>query len=66
MGWSIRGHPLSNDGCSPSGDEVAAASEAILHEAALGLMARGALDRACGFAARAAAMSPLDENTRPS
>ena len=41
---------------------VAAASEAILHEAALGLMARGALDQARGFAVRAAAMSPLDEN----
>ena len=41
---------------------VAAASEAILHEAALGSMSRGALDAAVGYAARAAAMSPLDEN----
>ena len=41
---------------------VAAASEAILHEAALGSMAHGALDAAIGFAVRAAAMSPLDEN----
>ena len=41
---------------------LAAAAETILHEAALGLMARGALDRARGFAVRAAAMSPLDEN----
>ena len=36
--------------------------EAVLHEAALGLLARGELDRARGFAVRAAAMSPLDEN----
>jgi DNA-binding SARP family transcriptional activator len=41
---------------------VAAASEAILHEAALGSMARGALDTALGYAVRAAAMRPLDEN----
>jgi DNA-binding SARP family transcriptional activator len=41
---------------------VAAASEAILHEAALGSMARGALGAAIGYAVRAAAMSPLDEN----
>jgi DNA-binding SARP family transcriptional activator len=39
-----------------------AASEAILHEAALGSMARGALAEAVGYAVRAAAMSPLDEN----
>jgi DNA-binding SARP family transcriptional activator len=41
---------------------VAAASEAILHEAALGSMARGALDTALGYAVRAASMRPLDEN----
>jgi tetratricopeptide (TPR) repeat protein len=41
---------------------VAAASEAILHEAALGSMSRGALDAAIGYAVRAASMSPLDEN----
>jgi DNA-binding SARP family transcriptional activator len=41
---------------------LAAASEAILHEAALGSMARGALDAAIGFAVRAVTMSPLDEN----
>lgn len=41
---------------------VAAASEAILHEAALGSMARGALGAAIGYAVRAAAMSPLEEN----
>jgi DNA-binding SARP family transcriptional activator len=41
---------------------LAAAAESVLHEAAVGLMAGGALDRARGFAVRAAAMSPLDEN----
>ena len=41
---------------------VAAASEAILHEAALGSLSQGALYTAVGYAVRAAAMSPLDEN----
>lgn len=41
---------------------VAAASESILHEAAVGMMSRGDLDAALGFAIRAAVMSPLDEN----
>jgi transcriptional activator len=41
---------------------LAAASEAILHEAALGSMAHGALKEAIGYAVRAAGMSPLDEN----
>jgi len=41
---------------------AAAASEAVLHEAALGSMARGALEVAVGYAVRAAAMSPFDEN----
>lgn len=41
---------------------VAAACEAILHEAALGSMSRGLLDDAIGYAVRATAMSPLDEN----
>ena len=41
---------------------LAAATESILHEAALGLLARGDLDRARDLAVRAAVMSPLDEN----
>lgn len=41
---------------------LAAVSEAILHEAALGSMSQGALDTAIGYAVRAAAMNPLDEN----
>ncbi len=41
---------------------LAAATESIVHEAALGLLARGELDRARDLAVRATAMSPLDEN----
>src|SRR5215207_7285742 len=41
---------------------VAAASEAILHEAALGSMTQGDFDTAIDYAVRAAAMSPYDEN----
>ncbi|MEZ0448510.1 BTAD domain-containing putative transcriptional regulator [Cellulomonas sp. ICMP 17802] len=41
---------------------IAAATESILHEAALGHLARGDLDRARDLAVRAAVMSPLDEN----
>lgn len=41
---------------------VAAAAEAILHEAALGSLSHGRLAEAISYAARAAAMSPLDEN----
>jgi DNA-binding SARP family transcriptional activator len=41
---------------------VAAAAEAILHEAALATMSRGDFAGAVGHAARAAAMSPYDEN----
>ena len=41
---------------------LAASSEAILHEAALGSASRGELSAALGFAVRAATMSPLDEN----
>ena len=41
---------------------LAAATESILHEAALGHLARGELDRARDVAVRAALLSPLDEN----
>lgn len=61
-GLVVRGAPAFESWLLAERRRVAAASEAILHEAALGLMARGALDRASGFAVRAAAMSPLDEN----
>ncbi|SFR93346.1 DNA-binding transcriptional activator of the SARP family [Microbacterium sp. cf046] len=41
---------------------VAAVSEAVLHEAALGSMSGGDLNAALGYALRASTMSPLDEN----
>jgi DNA-binding SARP family transcriptional activator len=41
---------------------MAAAAEAMLHEAALGTMSIGEIDRAIGFAVRATEMNPLDEN----
>jgi DNA-binding SARP family transcriptional activator len=41
---------------------LSAAAEAILHEAALGYLSRGELDRAHTMAVRAALISPLDEN----
>ena len=41
---------------------LSAAAESIVHEAALGLLARGELERARDLAVRATVMSPLDEN----
>ena len=41
---------------------LAGSTESVLHEAALGHLARGELDRARALAVRAALMSPLDEN----
>jgi DNA-binding SARP family transcriptional activator/Tfp pilus assembly protein PilF len=41
---------------------LSAAAEAILHEAALGLLARDDVDGALALAVRAAVTSPLDEN----
>jgi DNA-binding SARP family transcriptional activator len=61
-GLEISGAPAFESWLLSERRRFAAAAETILHEAALGLMARGALDRARGFAVRAAAMSPLDEN----
>ncbi len=61
-GVEISGAPAFESWLLSERSRFAAAAETILHEAALGLMARGALDRARGFAVRAAAMSPLDEN----
>ena len=61
-GLVVRGAPGFESWLLSERRRLAAAAEAVLHEAALGLTARGALDRARGFAVRAAAMSPLDEN----
>ena len=41
---------------------MAAASETMLHEAALGSMSNGEVDRAIGLAVRVTEMNPLDEN----
>lgn len=41
---------------------VAAASEAVLHEAAVGSMSQGRMTEAVRYAVRASAMNPLDEN----
>ncbi|CAN5295517.1 hypothetical protein BH09ACT10_BH09ACT10_13540 [soil metagenome] len=41
---------------------LAAASEAILHEAAIGSLSRDEIEAAIGYAVRATSMSPLDEN----
>ncbi len=61
-GVVVRGAPAFESWLLSERRRLAAAAESVLHEAALGLMARGALDRARGFAVRAATMSPLDEN----
>ncbi len=58
----VRGAPAFESWLLSERRRLASAAEAVLHEAALGLLARGELDRARGFAVRAAAMSPLDEN----
>ena len=58
----MRGAPAFESWLLSERRRLAAATESVLHEAALGLLARGELDRARGFAVRAAAMSPLDEN----
>jgi DNA-binding SARP family transcriptional activator len=61
-GWTGRSAPAFESWLLSQQRYVAAASEAILHEAALGSLARGELDLALGYAVRATVMSPLDEN----
>jgi DNA-binding SARP family transcriptional activator len=61
-GITVRGAPGYESWLLSERRRLAAASEAILHEAAVCSMSEGALDEARGYAARAAAMSPLDEN----
>lgn len=61
-GMTVRGAAAFETWLLSEQRHVAAASEAILHEAALGSMSRGDLGIAIGYAVRAAAMSPLDEN----
>ncbi len=61
-GMVIRGAPAFETWLLSQQRHVAAASEAVLHEGALGSMSRGDLERAIGHAVRATAMNPLDEN----
>jgi DNA-binding SARP family transcriptional activator len=61
-GISVRGAPAFESWLLSERRRVAAAAEAMLHEAALGRLAEGDLDAARALALRAAAMSPLDEN----
>ncbi|MEV6633720.1 BTAD domain-containing putative transcriptional regulator [Actinoplanes sp. NPDC051470] len=61
-GVAVRGAPVFESWLLSERRRVAAASEAMLHEAALGRLAGGDLTGARDLAVRAAAMSPLDEN----
>lgn len=61
-GVAVRGAPAFESWLLSERRRVAAASEAMLHEAALGRLAGGDLAGARDLAVRAAAMSPLDEN----
>jgi DNA-binding SARP family transcriptional activator len=61
-GLGIRGAAVFDTWLLGQQRHLAAASEAVLHEAALSSMSVGELERAVGYAIRAATMSPLDEN----
>jgi tetratricopeptide (TPR) repeat protein len=58
----VQGAPAFESWLLAERRRLAGVSEAVLHEAALGFLARGMLDRSRRFAVRAAALSPLDEN----
>lgn len=59
---TLRGAPVFESWLLAARRRVAAATEAILHEAALGSMSHGRLGVALGHAVRASEMSPFDEN----
>ena len=61
-GLAIQGAPAFESWLLSEQRHVAAASEAILHEAALGSMSRGDEQLAISYAIRASVMNPLDEN----
>ncbi|MEU8244057.1 tetratricopeptide repeat protein [Actinoplanes missouriensis] len=61
-GVGVRGSPVFESWLLSERTRIAAAAEAILHEAALGKLAEGDLDTARDLALRASAMNPLDEN----
>lgn len=61
-GMSFRGAPGFEAWLLAEQRRLAAASEAVLHEAALGSMSRGEIATALSLAVRVAAMDPLAEN----
>ncbi|MCY1136668.1 BTAD domain-containing putative transcriptional regulator [Actinoplanes sp. Pm04-4] len=61
-GIAVRGAPAFESWLLSERRRIAAAAEAILHEAALGRLAAGDLVAARGLAVRAAGMNPLEEN----
>lgn len=61
-GFAVKGAAAFSTWLLAEQRHVAAATEAVLHEAALGLLSRGGFTEAITYAARATAMSPLDEN----
>ncbi len=61
-GVAIQGAPAFESWLLSEQRHVAAASEAILHEAALGSMSRRDEQLAISYAIRASVMNPLDEN----
>jgi DNA-binding SARP family transcriptional activator len=61
-GMALRDAPAFETWLLSEQHHIAAASEAMLHEAALASLARHDLDSAIRFATRATAMGPLDEN----
>lgn len=61
-GITLRGAPAFESWLLSAQHRMAAATEAILHEAALASVSHGSLDEALTYSVRAAEMSPLDEN----
>ncbi len=63
-GVNVRGAAGFESWLNSEQQRLAAASEAVLHEAAQALMSRGELGEAVTCAQRATGMSPLDENNQ--
>ena len=61
-GLAVRGDSAFDSWLLSEQRRLAAASEEILHEAALASLARGSYDVAIGYAVQLVAMTPLDEN----
>ena len=61
-GMTVRGAAAFESWLLAQQRRIAAASEAILHEAAVGSLSQGAPDDAIRHAVRTVAMNPLDEN----